>query len=79
MPKKAAAVDTSTFAGQIAAEIRRRRLKKFPRAEDAARAARVPTQTWYKWEQGSVDFPVSALPTIAKALGCKVRQLIPAE
>lgn len=68
--------DDSTFVGQVAAEIRRRRVKKFPRAEDAADVAGVPPQTWYHWEQGT-RLPLKALPTIAAALGCSVRQLIP--
>jgi DNA-binding XRE family transcriptional regulator len=70
-------VDDSTFVGQIAAEIRRRRVKKFPRAEDAANAAGVPAKTWYSWETGT-RLPLKALPAIAAALRCTVRQLIPA-
>jgi transcriptional regulator with XRE-family HTH domain len=73
-PKKP---DTSTFVAQVAASIRTRRLKKFSRAEDAAKAAGVPTQTWYHWEQGT-RLPLSALPIAAKALGCSPRQLLPA-
>ena len=70
-------VDTSTFEGQVAAEIRRRRLKKFDRAKDAAKAARVPEQTWYNWENGKA-VPLKALPIAAKVLGCRPRQLLPA-
>lgn len=76
MPRPRKESDTSTFVGQVAANIRRRRLKKFPRAEDAAKAARVPTQTWYMWEQGT-HLPLKALPTIAATLGCSPRQLLP--
>jgi hypothetical protein len=68
--------DTSSFTGQVAAEIRRRRMKKFPTAESAAAAAKVPTQTWYHWEQGT-RLPLKALPIAARALGCSPRQLIP--
>lgn len=76
MPRAPKEIDDSTFVGQVAAEIRRRRLKKFPRAEDAARAARVPAQTWYHWEQGQL--PLKALPVAARVLGCTARQLLPA-
>jgi hypothetical protein len=69
--------DPSTFVGQVAANIRNRRLEKFDRAEDAAKAARVPTQTWYHWEQGT-RLPLKALPIIAKVVGCTPRQLLPA-
>lgn len=75
MPKPPAEVDDSTFAGQISAEIRRRRLKKFPRAEDAAKAARVPIATWYRWESGKVT--LDALPVAARTLKCSPRQLVP--
>ncbi len=75
MPRPAHEVDQSTFAGQVSAEIRRRRLKKFARAEDAAAAAKVPPATWYRWESGRVT--LDALPRIAKALGCSARLLLP--
>lgn len=68
-------LDTSTFVGQVGAEIRRRRVKKFPRAEDAAEAAGVPAKTWYGWETGKVH--LEALPIVAEALGCSPRQLLP--
>jgi hypothetical protein len=77
MPRPAQKVDTSTFVGQIAAEIRRRRLKKFDRAEDAAIAAGIEPKTWFNWETGR-HLPLSALPIVAKALGCSPRQLLPA-
>jgi hypothetical protein len=75
MPRPTKEVDTSTFSGQVAGEIRRRRLKKFPRAEDAAAAAGVPMQTWYGWEKGKIH--LDAMPTVAAALGCKPRALLP--
>jgi hypothetical protein len=77
MPRPTQDIDRQDFIGQVAAEIRRRRLKKFPRAEDAAAAAGVPVQTWYHWEQGT-RLPLKALPIAARALGCTSRQLLPA-
>jgi hypothetical protein len=68
-------VDTSSFSGQVSAAIRKRRLKKFPRAEDAAAAAGVALPTWYRWESGQAT--LDCLPIVAEALGCKPRQLLP--
>ena len=68
-------IDTSTFTGQVAAEIRRRREKKKLTVAAAAEAAGVPAQTWYHWEQGYA-LPLERLPAIAAALGCQVRALI---
>lgn len=76
MPRPALEVDRSTFVGQVSAEIRRRRLKKFARAEEAAAAAGVPTKTWYRWESARVN--LEALPLVARALGCSPRSLLPA-
>lgn len=75
MPRPLTAVDTSDFVGQVSAEIRRRRVKKFARAEDAAAAAKVPTPTWYRWESGKAT--LDCLPIVAKTLGCKASKLLP--
>ena len=69
-------IDTSSFVGQIAAEIRRRRLRRKLSVAEAAEAAGVPAQTWYHWEQAH-SLPLDRLPAIAAALACKVRNLIP--
>lgn len=70
--------DTSTFLGQIGAEIRRRRERKKLSVADAAAAAGVPAPTWYRWEAGK-GLTLERLPAVAEALGCKVRQLLPDE
>lgn len=68
--------DTTTFTGQVAAEIRQRRLALKCSAEHAAAAAGVPVQTWYNWERGR-HLPLERLPAIAAALDCPPRLLIP--
>lgn len=68
--------DTSTFAGQVGAEIRKRREKAKLSVEEAAAAAGAPVPTWYHWEKGR-HLPLERLPAIAAALKCSVRQLIP--
>lgn len=76
MARPPSTIDDSTFVGQIAAEIRRRREKKKLSVEEAAAKAGAPTPTWYNWEKGR-HLPLDRLPAIATALGCKVRVLIP--
>lgn len=68
--------DTSTFLGQIGAEIRRRRERAKLSVAAAAEAAGVQTLSWYRWESGR-HLQLEKLPTVAAALGCKVRALIP--
>lgn len=68
--------DTKTFTGRIGAEIRRRRLRKKMTVEQAAAAAGAPSPTWYHWESGK-NLPLDRLPAIAKALGCRPRDLVP--
>jgi transcriptional regulator with XRE-family HTH domain len=67
-----------TFAGRIGAAIRARRLRQKLCVEAAGRAAGVPASTWYHWESGR-SLPLSALPRIARALGCSSRSLLPAD
>ena len=76
MPRPAQEIDQTTFAGKISAEIRRRRLRKYPRVEDVAAVADVPFKSWYNWETGRPT--IDCLPIVAQALGCTARALIPA-
>ena len=46
--------------------------------DDAANKAGVPMQVWKYWEAGR-HLTLEALPTIAKALGCTARALLPIE
>lgn len=69
-------MSSSTFAVQVAARIRATRLRKKFGVAEAAGKAGVPVQTWYNWERGR-HLPLAALPAIAAALGCSVRQLLP--
>lgn len=77
MPRPAQDVDQSTFAGQVSAEIRRRRIKKFDRVEDAAASVGVAPKAWYHWETGRPT--LACLPVVARALGCSARLLVPKE
>ena len=68
----------STFAGQIGALVRARRLRKRLSVEAAAEAAGATASVWYAWEHGR-SMRLEALPRIAAALGCRARQLLPAD
>ena len=70
-------LDTSTYAGRVAAAIRGRRTKKKLTVEQAALKADVPEQTWYNWENGRHSPHLNQLPAIAKTLGCSIRTLLP--
>lgn len=72
-------IDQQTYAGRVAAEIRRRRVKKKLGVDQVAARAGVPEQTWYGWENGRTEPPLRRLPAIAAALGCKPKQLLPDE
>lgn len=68
----------STFPARVGASIRARRERLKKSGDDAAAVAGVPRATWYAWEAGR-SLTLQQLPRIAKALGCKVRLLLPDE
>lgn len=70
--------DLTTFAGRVGAGIRARRERLKKTGDEAAAEADVPRATWYAWESGR-SLTLQQLPRIAKALGCKVRALLPDE
>jgi DNA-binding transcriptional regulator YiaG len=76
MPRTAHEPDTSTYKGRVAAQIRRRRERAKLSVAEAAQRAGVPVQTWYHWEQGRT-LPVEALATVARALRCQPKHLVP--
>lgn len=75
MPRPTLPVDESTFAGKVSAEIRRRRLEKFDRVEDAAKSVDVAAKAWYHWEQGRPT--LACLEVVSRALNCSPRLLVP--
>ena len=76
MARPSKPIDTTTFSGRIAAEVRRRRERKKLTVQEAAARADVPASTWYTWEQGR-HLALDCLPRIAAALGCQERDLVP--
>lgn len=79
MPRPTNEPDTTTYVGRVAAEIRRRRIRRKLSGEEAAEQAGVNVQTWYNWERARNPPPLAALPSIARALGCRPRLLLPDE
>lgn len=77
MARPAKPQNETTFAGQVGAIIRKKRLAKKLSVEQAAQKAGVPAPTWYHWESGR-HLPLDALPIVAAALGCTARSLVPA-
>jgi transcriptional regulator with XRE-family HTH domain len=77
MARPAKPIDASTLSGRIGGEVRRRRERAKLTVEQAAEKAGCPPATWYNWESGRFDLPVSRLPAIAAALGCQARDLVP--
>ncbi len=75
--------DQSTFVGRFAARLRLLREKTGMTGEQAADAItkagfEVASRTYYGWESGGRQPPLSALPAIAAGLGQKsVRQVLP--
>jgi transcriptional regulator with XRE-family HTH domain len=43
---------------------------------DAAKKIRVTVSTWYRWERGEADLPLSMVRRIARALGVEAAELI---
>lgn len=70
--------DLTKFSGRVGAEIRRRRERAKLTGEEAAALAGASKPAWHHWEAGR-HLPLERLPDIARALRCKVRQLIPDE
>jgi transcriptional regulator with XRE-family HTH domain len=69
-------IDERDLPGQIGARIRARRLKLKLSVDQAAMRAGVSKPGWYHWEKGEA-LPLGKLRSIAKALGCTMRSLLP--
>lgn len=71
-------IDESDLPGQIGARIRAQRLKLKLSVDEAAKRAGVSPPGWYHWEKGEA-LPLARLRAIARALGCTMRSLLPAD
>jgi transcriptional regulator with XRE-family HTH domain len=76
MPRPLKDVDESDLPGQVAARIRARRLKLKLSVDEAAERAGVSAPGWYHWEKGE-SLPLAKLRSIAEALECSMRSLLP--
>lgn len=71
--------DGSSYSGRLAIAIRARRDKAKRLPADVAQEMGVALATYYRWESGEAAPRMDDLPALAKALGCSVRSLMPAE
>ena len=75
-PRKA--IDTSTYTGRFAARLKMLRERTGMSVDELAEKSGISRTTLYNWESGTykavIDDPLIA---IAKALGIKVRTLLP--
>ena len=70
-------IDTSTYTGRFAARLKELREKKKLTVEELAEKSGIPVQTLYCWESMSRTPAIDRFPELAKALGVKVRFLMP--
>ena len=71
--------DDSIYSGRFAARLRALREKAGLTVEDLVTATGIPRGTLYNWEAGIRMPPIDMFPILAKALGVKVRTLLPDE
>jgi len=71
--------DDKIYSGRFAARLRTLREKAGLTIEDLVTATGIPRGTLYNWEAGIRMPPIDTFPTLAKALGVKVRTLLPDE
>ncbi len=69
--------DTSTYSGRFAVRLRMLREKAGLSVEEVAIETGISTRTWYDWESGRTEPKLNVYPTLAEALGLKVRTLLP--
>jgi len=71
--------DARMYSGRLAARLRTLREKAGLSIEDMVSLTGIPQRTLYSWEAGFRMPPYDTLPTLAEALGVKVRTLLPDE
>jgi len=80
MPAKKPVPQTS-YSGRFAENLRTLRagrdVDKILASIERAGFKRCSKATYYNWEAGKTDPPISALPAIARALGVEVSDLFP--
>jgi len=70
-------VDRSTKRGQLAARIRRARLKKGLSVAEAAQKLGVAPGSWYNWECGRRSPAAELIGSIARILGSSADSILP--
>jgi DNA-binding transcriptional regulator YiaG len=70
-------VDTSTYAGRFAVQIKTIREKRKLTIDEVAAQSEIPISTLYSWEQGIKEPTISRLPILAQVFGTTVNKLMP--
>jgi transcriptional regulator with XRE-family HTH domain len=70
-------VDTSTYAGRFAVQIKAIREKRKLSIKDVSEQSGIPVTTIYEWEQGSASPTLERLPVIAQVFGMTVNKIMP--
>jgi len=68
---------TDTYSGRFAERLRKLREKAGLTVDEVVETTGFPRNTLYNWEAGKRQPPLDAYPILAKALGIKVRTLLP--
>jgi len=71
--------NTNIYSGRFAERLRKLREKAGLTIDDLVELTGIPQRTLYNWEAGFRTPPYDTLPTLAEALGVKVRTLLPDE
>ena len=70
-------VDTSTYPGRFALRLKALREKTGMSVDELAEESGIPRTTLFNWESSIREPLIGQLPQLAKALGVKVRTLLP--
>ena len=79
MSRQRKEIDSNTYSGKFALRLRGLREKAKLSVEEFSVKSGIPRTTLYNWEQAIRTPPFDTLPTLARALGVKVRSLMPEE
>jgi len=70
-------VDTSTYAGRFAVQIKTIREKRKLTIKDVSEKSGIPATTIYNWEQGVRPTSIESLPLLAEVFNTTVPKLMP--
>lgn len=75
--RKSKEIERDDYAGKVAAHVKQLRQAKGLTGRELAAKLGISHSTYYGYENGSSEFPVSLFPQLARALGVKKVELLP--